>query len=687
MLVFCVGMFRACSTWQYGVVAALLERHRGGKRIGFVDGERFSSEVGPTLDPSGWYVLKSHDAHEQFAEALAGGRAVAITSHRDLRDVAFSWMHKTGASFDDVLDRSFLERCLRNDRSWSALPGALIQAYADLIADPARGVAEIAEHLGIGLEPGEARAIADSLSWEANRQRTTELAGRLRAEGVTPRSDDQERYDPATLLHWNHLRDGGSGTWRDIASDEQLGHLARICGPWLVEKGYEPDNDWAGPALAEPPPRVSFAQNGEDILLDRLFRGRTGTFLDIGANHPTRNNNTYFFYLRGWRGVNVEPVRSAIALFDDRRPRDLNLALAVSDTEGSLPFYEVLGCDSLSTLSGELAEEQKARGFPVVERRVPTRTVAGLVERHGLLPPDFVSIDVEGNEERVLRGIPLATWRPKMFVIEATRPMTNTLCHHPWEPILLEQGYLFAAFDGINRYYLRDDLSGSLPLFEAPVNSLDFHERFETFEQRSRADALQHRLEEERLRAEQARAELAHERGSLADSKARLVAERGARQGERDAWQQERDAWQSERDAWQSERDAGQQERDTGQRERDAWQQERDAVQRERDSWQQERDAGQRERDAIQRERDSVQRERDSWHAERVEALDHRQSCQAERLRFEQDRARWEDERAASRDAVDEARSLLRPYRMIDRLGVVNAIHRRVRGHGKHSRT
>ena len=52
--------------------------------------------------------------------------------------------------------------------------------------------------------------------------------------------------------------------------------------------------------------------------------------------------------------------------------------------------------------------------------------------------------------------------------------MTNIPCHQSWEPILLEQGYLFAAFDGINRFYLRGDLADSLPLFECPVNSLDY---------------------------------------------------------------------------------------------------------------------------------------------------------------------------------------------------------------------
>src|SRR5947209_16011862 len=103
----------------------------------------------------------------------------------------------------------------------------------------------------------------------------------------------------------------------------------------------------------------------EDILLARLFHGRQGTYVDVRANHPTLNNNTYFFYLRGWRGVNIEPVPSARPLFEEVRSGDLNLSVAASDVEGDLPFFEVPGCTGLSSLSAEVVDQQRARGFEV----------------------------------------------------------------------------------------------------------------------------------------------------------------------------------------------------------------------------------------------------------------------------------------------------------------------------------
>ena len=127
-------------------------------------------------------------------------------------------------------------------------------------------------------------------------------------------------------------------------------------------------------APSSPPcERISYAQNMEDILLDRLFRGRPGTFMDIGANHPFLDSNTYFFYLRGWRGVNLEPIPRNHALFLEHRPGDLNLEVAASDSEGSLTFHEIATDEGLtghSSLSGRSPRSIARRGSP----STPTRS-------------------------------------------------------------------------------------------------------------------------------------------------------------------------------------------------------------------------------------------------------------------------------------------------------------------------
>jgi FkbM family methyltransferase len=289
-----------------------------------------------------------------------------------------------------------------------------------------------------------------------------------------------------------------------------------------------------------PVPRVSYAQNMEDILLDRLFKDQVGTFMDVGANHPILDNNTYFFYLRGWQGINLEPIRRLRDLFLEHRPEDTTLAVAASDTEGTLPFYEVTNSDGLSTLSPDIAKRYRQRGLAVTERQLPVRTIDSLVKEYRIRPPDFLSIDVEGHEDQVIRGIPLATWRPKVLVVESTLPESTTASFKSWEPILLENGYLFAAFNGINRFYLRDDLRDKLNCFEYPVNVLDCYKRYETV-------ALEKSVQE--VRGEVARIEAAWAADRARFEEIRAGWEWGREQADqlRRAWEQERAAWEGER--------------------------------------------------------------------------------------------------------------------------------------------
>ncbi len=246
MFVLCVGMYRACSTWQYEVVAHLLEKHRGGRRLGYLTGDQFAELEGRGGDDGSWKVLKSHEEHGRFARALAEGRALAIHAHRDVRDVAFSLMHKRKLDFQTIVRQGMIHQVLANDRFWSARPRLIEQRYDRLVAEPEAGIAELAGHLGIELAAGEAAEVAAEYSFQANRRRTQELGRRLERGGVD--LDDPtvaQAHDGRTLLHWNHMREGRVGDWLGRATPRERLVLARICGPWLVEHGYEAD-DLAG---------------------------------------------------------------------------------------------------------------------------------------------------------------------------------------------------------------------------------------------------------------------------------------------------------------------------------------------------------------------------------------------------------------------------------------------------------
>src|SRR5215470_18597307 len=86
--------------------------------------------------------------------------------------------------------------------------------------------------------------------------------------------------------------------------------------------------------------QFSYAQEGEDLILERIFEGKTaGFYVDVGAHHPKRFSNTYRFYRRGWCGINIEPNPDTLALFNRSRKRDINLAVGVAAQEGELVYF------------------------------------------------------------------------------------------------------------------------------------------------------------------------------------------------------------------------------------------------------------------------------------------------------------------------------------------------------------
>lgn len=214
------------------------------------------------------------------------------------------------------------------------------------------------------------------------------------------------------------------------------------------------------------------------MVLARAFGDRPdGFYLDVGANHPTQASVTKLFSDRGWRGVNVEPNPALAALLAIARPRDVNLPIGLSDQPGKLTLHVVEDESGLSTLDVGQADGYRKAGRPVTAHEVEVLTLAQVCDRYvGDTPIDFLSIDVEGYEGAVLAGADFTRWRPRVLVIEATRPYTNVLCHHSWEPKVLAAGYSFAFFDGINRFYARSDEPALLARMGWPANPVDIYQ-------------------------------------------------------------------------------------------------------------------------------------------------------------------------------------------------------------------
>jgi FkbM family methyltransferase len=218
--------------------------------------------------------------------------------------------------------------------------------------------------------------------------------------------------------------------------------------------------------------QLSYAQNLEDYHLDLVLGDVTGgTYVDVGGGHPVADNVSFWFYLKGWRGLVVEPQQALADIYAHVRPRDRTVCCLSGRADGETEFHVV---DRLHGFSSTLREHAASAGqfgaaFKTV--RAPVRTLSGLLDDARLAAIDFLKVDVEGAEADVLAGLDLKRFRPRVVLIEAVAPGSMAEAWSAWEPSLLGEGYRFAFFDRLNRFYVADEaaeLAARFPPEPAP---------------------------------------------------------------------------------------------------------------------------------------------------------------------------------------------------------------------------
>jgi FkbM family methyltransferase len=179
-------------------------------------------------------------------------------------------------------------------------------------------------------------------------------------------------------------------------------------------------------------------QAGEWPILRALLPDDPVVYVDIGAGEPEECSNTIGFYQTGGYGLLIEPRPEVVRQLQLTRPRDIVVPLAAWDSSEKLVMRLCAGC---STVRSDWP-------IPRTEglKEIPAEPTRDILDNAPTIRDtcQLCSIDVEGAEANVLRGIDWTTFRPSLFIIEyITWSDTNNSrdMSHEWESYLLDEGY------------------------------------------------------------------------------------------------------------------------------------------------------------------------------------------------------------------------------------------------------
>ena len=166
---------------------------------------------------------------------------------------------------------------------------------------------------------------------------------------------------------------------------------------------------------------ISFSPDGEDLILKNLLQDtKNGFYVDIGAYHPVKFSNTFALYESGWHGLNIDAMPGSMKQFKTKRPRDINVETAISDDNEQVTYY-TFDEQAYNTFSSELAERCERDGQRQTgEKKILTEKLSDVLAKY--LPInqriDFMSIDVEGYDLKVLKSNDWVKYRPAFIMVE-----------------------------------------------------------------------------------------------------------------------------------------------------------------------------------------------------------------------------------------------------------------------------
>jgi FkbM family methyltransferase len=163
----------------------------------------------------------------------------------------------------------------------------------------------------------------------------------------------------------------------------------------------------------------SYAMDGEDLSIKEYTKNiSNGFYVDVGAHHPVQRSNTCLLYESGWRGINIDVNDFSLDLFNYLRPDDINIRRAISDYNGEIDFYYQKDFSQLNTTDKNLAKEHFQNNYQIKKIRCQTLNDLLNETKYRNKKINFLNIDVEGAEIKVLNNISFKIYDPEVICVE-----------------------------------------------------------------------------------------------------------------------------------------------------------------------------------------------------------------------------------------------------------------------------
>lgn len=194
----------------------------------------------------------------------------------------------------------------------------------------------------------------------------------------------------------------------------------------------------------------------QDLVRNFFHNKKAGFYVDVGANDPVIESQTYHLEAMGWDGLLVEPLTEYCEKLKEKRKGRV-IQLACSAPENHNKVLRLLAAGGHSTLN----ENPIALGTESDQYvEVTCKTLDSILEENHVKKGfDFISIDIEGHEIEMFKGFSLRKWLPTLVLLEDH--VTTHEKHH----FMTSNGYQLIMRTGLNSWYVPQSLGYRLTFF------------------------------------------------------------------------------------------------------------------------------------------------------------------------------------------------------------------------------